>query len=35
MGENAFLVELEHFLLDRGQEAEDLLAAEAEREAPR
>jgi polar amino acid transport system substrate-binding protein len=35
MGENAFLVELENFLLDRGQEAEELLEAEAEREAPR
>lgn len=32
MGENAFLVELEHFLLDRGEEAEDLLHTEAERE---
>jgi polar amino acid transport system substrate-binding protein len=29
MGENAFLVELEHFLLDRGQEAEELLEREA------
>jgi polar amino acid transport system substrate-binding protein len=34
MGENAFLVELERFLLDRGQEAEELLQAEAERLAP-
>jgi polar amino acid transport system substrate-binding protein len=25
LGENAFMVELEHFLLDRGEEAEDLL----------
>lgn len=32
MGENAFLVELERFLLDRGQEAEELLEDEAERE---
>jgi polar amino acid transport system substrate-binding protein len=32
MGENAFLVELEHFLLDRGDEAEALLAREAARE---
>ena len=32
MGENAFLVELERFLLDRGEEAEDLLHSEAERE---
>ncbi|MGH2957816.1 MAG: substrate-binding periplasmic protein [Solirubrobacterales bacterium] len=31
MGENAFLVELEHFLLDRGQEAEELLEREAAR----
>jgi polar amino acid transport system substrate-binding protein len=31
MGENAFLVELEHFLLDRGEEAEDLLHEEASR----
>ena len=30
-GENALLVELEHFLLDRGEEAEDLLHREAER----
>jgi polar amino acid transport system substrate-binding protein len=30
MGENAFLVELENFLLDRGEEAEDLLHVEAE-----
>jgi polar amino acid transport system substrate-binding protein len=29
MGENAFLVELEHYLLDRGQEAEELLDREA------
>lgn len=32
MGENAFLVALERFLLDRGEEAEDLLHEEAERE---
>jgi polar amino acid transport system substrate-binding protein len=32
MGENAFLVELENFLLDRGEEAEDLLHAEAKRQ---
>jgi polar amino acid transport system substrate-binding protein len=32
-GENAFLVELEHFLLDRGEEAEALLARQAAREA--
>ena len=32
MGENAFLVELENFLLDRGEEAEDLLHEVAERE---
>jgi polar amino acid transport system substrate-binding protein len=32
-GENAFLIELEHFLLDRGDEAEALLAREAGREA--
>jgi polar amino acid transport system substrate-binding protein len=31
LGENAFLVELEHFLLDRGEEAEDLLRTEASR----
>jgi polar amino acid transport system substrate-binding protein len=30
-GENAMLTELEHFLLDRGEEAEDLLHGEAER----
>ena len=30
-GENAMLVELEHFLLDRGEEAEDLLHEEVER----
>ena len=30
-GENAFLVELEEFLLDRGEEAEDLLHEEASR----
>jgi polar amino acid transport system substrate-binding protein len=30
-GENAFLVELDGFLLDRGEEAEDLLHREAER----
>lgn len=30
MGENAFLVELENFLLDRGSEAEQLLHREAE-----
>lgn len=30
-GENAFLVELERFLLDRGEEAEDLLHREATR----
>jgi polar amino acid transport system substrate-binding protein len=30
-GENAFLIELEQFLLDRGEEAEDLLSIEAER----
>lgn len=30
-GENAFLVELENFLLDRGDEAERLLAEEAKR----
>ncbi|HEY8465587.1 MAG TPA: transporter substrate-binding domain-containing protein [Solirubrobacterales bacterium] len=30
-GENAFLVELEKFLLDRGEEAEDLLFREAAR----
>ena len=29
MGENAFLVKLEHFLLDRGQEAEEILEREA------
>ena len=29
LGENAFLVELEQFLLDRGEEAEDLLHREA------
>jgi polar amino acid transport system substrate-binding protein len=29
MGENAFLVELERFLLDRGEEAEELLRREA------
>lgn len=34
-GENAFQIELEHFLLDRGEEAEDLLHIEAEREAKR
>ena len=28
LGENAFLVELEKFLLDRGEEAEDLLHEE-------
>ena len=33
MGENAFLIELEQFLLDRGQEAEELLEAEAEADA--
>jgi polar amino acid transport system substrate-binding protein len=32
MGENAFLVKLEDFLLDRGEEAEDLLHAESERQ---
>jgi polar amino acid transport system substrate-binding protein len=31
MGENAFLVKLEDFLLDRGQEAEELLSREARR----
>jgi polar amino acid transport system substrate-binding protein len=31
-GENAFLLEVEHFLLDRGEEAEDLLHEEAERD---
>lgn len=31
MGENAFMVELERFLLDRGEEAEDLLHEETER----
>ena len=31
MGENAWLVELERFLLDRGEEAEDLLHREVER----
>lgn len=31
-GENAFLVEVEEFLLDRGEEAEDLLHDEAERD---
>jgi polar amino acid transport system substrate-binding protein len=31
MGENAWLVELEQFLLDRGEEAEDLLHEEVER----
>jgi polar amino acid transport system substrate-binding protein len=31
LGENAFLVELEKFLLDRGEEAEDLLHEEASR----
>jgi polar amino acid transport system substrate-binding protein len=31
LGENAFLVELEHFLLDRGSEAEDLLHEEVSR----
>jgi polar amino acid transport system substrate-binding protein len=30
-GENAFLIEVEDFLLDRGEEAEDLLHREAER----
>ena len=30
-GENAFMVELESFLLDRGEEAEDLLHEEAEK----
>jgi polar amino acid transport system substrate-binding protein len=34
MGENAFLVELEHFLLDRGQEAEELLRAQVDEETP-
>jgi polar amino acid transport system substrate-binding protein len=34
MGENAFLVELEHFLLDRGGEANALLAEEVSREIP-
>ena len=29
MGENAFLVELDNFLLDRGAEAEEILAEEA------
>jgi polar amino acid transport system substrate-binding protein len=32
LGENGFLVELEHFLLDRGEEAEALLRREAARE---
>jgi polar amino acid transport system substrate-binding protein len=32
MGENAFLIELEHFLLDRGEEAEDLLHRIASRD---
>jgi hypothetical protein len=31
MGENAFLVELEQFLLDRGDEAERLVTEEARR----
>jgi polar amino acid transport system substrate-binding protein len=31
MGENAFLVKLENFLLDRGEEAEELLRREASR----
>jgi hypothetical protein len=31
-GENAFLIEVEDFLLARGEEAEDLLHREAERE---
>jgi polar amino acid transport system substrate-binding protein len=31
IGENAFLVELESFLLDRGEEAEDLLCEEVTR----
>jgi polar amino acid transport system substrate-binding protein len=31
MGENAFLVELENFLLDRGEEARELLEREARR----
>jgi polar amino acid transport system substrate-binding protein len=31
MGENAFLVELEQFLLDRGEEAEELVTEEARR----
>jgi hypothetical protein len=31
LGENAFLVELEKFLLDRGEEAEDLLHEEVSR----
>lgn len=31
MGENAFLVELENFLLDRGEEAERLVTEEARR----
>jgi hypothetical protein len=31
MGENAFLVELDNFLLDRGAEAEEILAEEAAR----
>ena len=34
-GENAFMVELEHFLLDRGEEAEDLLHQATEREFDR
>jgi polar amino acid transport system substrate-binding protein len=31
LGENAFMVELERFLLDRGEEAEDLLHQELSR----
>ena len=31
LGENAFMVELERFLLDRGEEAEDLLHQEVSR----
>jgi polar amino acid transport system substrate-binding protein len=31
-GENAFLIEVEEFLLDRGEEAEDLLHRETERD---
>jgi polar amino acid transport system substrate-binding protein len=34
MGENAFLVELENFLLDRGGEANALLSEEVSREIP-